>query len=142
MSGQHQRRPTKSWALTIFLAGLAAITPFINDVAEEYFGITITQEEVQHLATLALGSAAIGGVSAAHKRREKRKEAEANGGGGHIAPFPPNTQTAPDTWTKQALMNDTPDHPKTDHIPGFSDLDDDDFDDDDDDLPPPKDGGV
>ena len=147
MSGKLPGRPTKSWGLTIFFALLSAITPFVNELLEANFGITITETEVQHLATLFLGSAAIGGFNAAHKRHEKTKAVNGvppTGGGIPPPPAPPGTAytastqyTVAGTGTKVA-----PQHVDEDGrpVPGLTDLTEDDFDDDDDELPPPKSG--
>lgn len=146
MSGQvHNRRmPNKSWGITILFAALSAAAPFINEPLEKYFGVTLTENEINHLLTMFLGTAAIGGVNAAHKRREKRKagivgtpddgyrlaHAYGHAYGAATAPAPDQSGTG------KGILD-----PATGSVLPGSHLGDDDFDDDDDEIPPPKDGG-
>ena len=155
MSGQiaTRRLPNKSWAITILFAILSAAAPFINEPLEKYFGITLTENEINHLLTMFLGSAAIGGVNAAHKRRERRK-AVAND---PTAFSHAMNQATPQMWTPagatqmvaptvgggsaSSAQHHITDPSTGDPVPNTDDLHNpDEYDDDDDDIPPPKAG--
>ena len=71
---------SKSWSLTLFLALIATITPFANELLEPY-GIIITQDEIDHLLTLFGISVAGGAGVSAVKKHSERKNAPANNNG-------------------------------------------------------------
>ena len=71
---------SKSWSLTLFLAIIATVTPFANELLEPY-GIIITQDEIDHLLTLFGISVAGGAGVSAVKKHAERKNAPANNNG-------------------------------------------------------------
>ena len=136
------KRPNKSFLLTGLLALVAMVAPFVNDVAEQCCGITVTEAELQHLLYAFLGSAGVGAGVGIHKRHVAGKAA-GNGG----AAGPGNGSGGSLISDIQAALNAR--SPKGGHA-GSDDLADDivrtiheleDEDDDpDDDTPPPKGG--
>ena len=132
------KRPNKSFLLTGLLALVAMAAPFVNDVAEQCCGITVTEAELQHLLYAFLGSAGVGAGVGIHKRHVAGKAA---GNGGAAGPGNGSGGIAGEVLS--TLLHAEP--PKGGHARGdiaddianaIHELEDEDDDPDDDDLPP------
>ena len=66
---------TKSWKLTLISFVVVMAMPVVNGPLAEY-GITITEQELQHFLFVFFGVSAAGGGMSMYKKREDRKKSD------------------------------------------------------------------